>query len=159
MINSRYYPRICLESLRKNMKNLNRVANSWDSDWTPSEHTITSTYLVKSLPASFFLCYNENSKHYYRLITQDLQKLTAFWPAGVNDAISIWTKCCIQNTPAHISCLNRFEQFKLAFSSMIQSQVTIYIENSIQYVIFKAGSIIIIMVHYDDIREHICIAQ
>jgi hypothetical protein len=80
---------------------------------------------------SILLLYSTNGK-ICKIIIHNLWELTAFWPAGVNNVISIWTKCCIQDTPAHISCLNCLEQFKLPFSSVIQSQITICRENSIQ---------------------------
>jgi hypothetical protein len=76
-------------------------------------------YTRSNTSCSSFLYYNANNKLCCKFIVHDLQKLTAFWPAGINNVISIWTKRCIQHTPAHISCLNCLENFKLPFSSVI----------------------------------------
>jgi len=67
-------------------------------------------------------------------ITEEVQKLTTFWPAWVNNVISIWTKCCVQDTPAHITCLYCLQKLKFSFSSAIHSQITICRKNNIKYV-------------------------
>ena len=55
----------------------------------------------------------------------NVDRLTAFRPARVHYVAPIWTESSVKYTPSNISGLNRFEQFELAPSCVINAYVTI----------------------------------